>query len=270
MRLTALLSVACLRVFAQDSFEVASVKISKTPVSVVGARGGPGTDDPGIYTCENCSLIWLMNTAYDFEAYRIIYPEWMVNTAFVVNARVAPGATKVQFRGMLQNLLAERFKLIVHRDTREMPAFDLRVAKGGPKLKKGESDTGTDSAPASAEQWKLGADGYPRLSKGSATTMAMTNGRARLRYPMQTMDQLAGFLGAQLGGPVINQTGLAGEYKVELFWSTESLDARGTASEPRPDLIQAVQQQLGLQLVKKREPLEVIVVDRCDRVPTEN
>ena len=209
-----------------------------------------------------------MNTAYDVEPYRIIYPEWMVNTAFVVNARVAPGTTKEQFRGMLQNLLAERFKLIVHRDTREMPAFDLQVAKGGPKLKKGEPDTGTDSAPASTEPWKLGADGYPTLSKGS--TMTMTKDRARVRYPMQTMDQLAGFLGGQLGGPVINQTGLAGEYRVELFWSAEPLDARETASEPRPDLIQAVQQQLGLQLVKKREPIEVIVVGRCEKAPTEN
>jgi uncharacterized protein (TIGR03435 family) len=258
-----------LSVWGQDSFEVASVKVARPPINSVRSNGGPGTDDPGLYTCENCSLNSLISYAYDVEYYRVIDPGWMQQTALVINARVPARTTKEQFREMLQNLLAERFKLVVHREKREMSAYELQVAKGGAKLKTAEEKAAQDGSKKTVtEESKLGKDGYPTLPDGYQ--MSWINDRARMRYPRQTMKQFVGLLEGQLGGPVVDSTGLNGKYDIELFWASDFPAERDGASEPRPNLIQAVQEQLGLRLVKKREPIEIIVVDRCERVPTEN
>ncbi|HLX46608.1 MAG TPA: TIGR03435 family protein [Bryobacteraceae bacterium] len=270
MRFTALGLIACLGVFGQNAFEVASVKAAKQPINFVRSNGGPGTDDPGLYNCENCSLNVLISYAFGVEYFRVIDPGWMQQTAFVINARVPARTTKEQFREMLQNLLAERFHLAVHREKREMTAYELLVGKGGPKLKPAEEEAAQDgSKKAGTPESKLGTDGYPTLPDGYQ--MSWISDRARMRYPRQTMKQFVGLLEGQLGGPVVDSTGLTGKYDIELYWASDDFSSdRAGASEPRPNLVQALQQQLGLRLVKKREPIEVIVVDRCERVPTEN
>jgi uncharacterized protein (TIGR03435 family) len=258
-----------LSVWGQDSFEVASVKVAPHPDYNWRSNGGPGTDDPGLFTCEKCPLTVLIQFAFDLEYYKLIAPDWMPGTGYVVTARVPAGTTKDQFRRMLQDLLAERFKLVAHREKREMPVFDLLVAKGGTKLKVAEETGKESSKNTGKQQSKLGDDGFPTLPEGY--TFSAIRDRFRMRDRRQTIQQFAKNLEYQVNGPVVDKTGLNGKYDIELFWAAENFSGpQETASEPRPNLFQAVQQQLGLQLVKKREPIEIIVVDRCERVPTEN
>src|SRR5216684_8699142 len=137
-------------VFAQTpaaAFEVASIKpaapiASITPamiqsgklrlgVSVVGARVDIGY----------MSLADLIRTAYDVKPHQISGPDWMAAERFNITAKLPDGATKDQVNVMLQALLAERFKLTVHRETKERPVYALIVGKGGPKLRESEPET---------------------------------------------------------------------------------------------------------------------------------
>ena len=81
-----------------------------------GSRGGPGTPDPGRYTTSNMTLKGLLVSAYDVKAYQITGPAWIETERYDIVAKVPAGATKEQFRVMLQNLLAERFKIELHRE----------------------------------------------------------------------------------------------------------------------------------------------------------
>src|SRR5258706_15278617 len=143
--------VVCSAVCAQQpdsalTFEVASIKPAAPPemgMMRVGSRGGPGTGDPTRFTASNFSLSNLITTAYDLRPYQLTAPSWVNSERFDVVAKVPEGATKEQFRAMLQNLLVERFKLVIHRETKELPVFELVVGKGGPKFK--ESADQTDS-----------------------------------------------------------------------------------------------------------------------------
>jgi uncharacterized protein (TIGR03435 family) len=122
-------------------FEVASVKPSPPPDGrgrTVGCIGGPGNGDPGLLTCRDMNLANLVSTAYKLSYYyQLSAPDWMKDpfATFDVNARVPEGATKDDFNVMMQNLLADRFKLVVHRESREIQQYDLVVAKNGPKFK---------------------------------------------------------------------------------------------------------------------------------------
>ncbi len=272
-----------------QAFEVVSIKPSAPYDPTVGritrSHGGPGTDDPDLFTCENCSLTSLVSMAYDLPQYRVTAPDWMPVTTFLLSAKVPVGATKEQFRVMIQNMLAERFKMVVHRDKKEMQLYELVVAKGGPKLKPSpgepppkDADPEGDRKRAS-EPMKLAADGYPALSEG--TSMAIMNGRARLMYPRETIESFAQMVSYQIGRPVTDATGLAGKFDISLFW-----DAGGSRRAPTPDgntplagtsdpdagptIFEAIQSQLGLKLEQKRGPVDIVVVDHAERVPTEN
>ena len=267
---------------ARTEFEVASIKPSDPPVRFVRSNGGPGTNDPGLYVCENCSLMSLVSIAYDIPSYRITALDWMRLASFVVNAKVPPDATKEQFHLMMQHMLAERFKLAVHREQKELQIYELVLAKGGPKLKSSTEETPAEVAsktdskrPASTEPAKLGQDGYPTLSEGM--TQAMMKGRARIMYPRQTVEWFAGMISYQVHQPVIDATGLTGKYDFGLFWAyddgNESRDSASNAplaADPAPTLFEALQSQLGLKLEQKKGPVEIIVVDHMEKVPTEN
>ncbi len=120
------------------AFEVASIKPSPPPEPgkgrTFGWNGGPGTDDPGMFRCSNCNLPMMLTLAYDVKGFQLTYPKWMDSERFEISAKVPAGATKAQLALMMQDLLTERFKLTLHRETKEMKVFDLTVAKGGPKF----------------------------------------------------------------------------------------------------------------------------------------
>jgi uncharacterized protein (TIGR03435 family) len=267
-----------------QSFEVVSIKPVEPDLNgyTVWSKGGPGTDDPGLFRCENNSLLNLVTRAYDIPFYRVTAPDWMQQAKFNVNAKIPAGATKAEFLLMLQNMLAERFKLALHRDKKEMQMYELVVAKGGSKLKASveappkppDADADKKRAP---EPMKLAADGYPAVT---GTGMAVMYNKARIVHPKQTMEALAMTLSSQVGRPVADATGLSGKFDITIFWDTGSSrrsSPDGTtplagASDPDagPSLMVAIQEQLGLKLESKKGPVEILVVDHAEKVPTEN
>lgn len=256
------------------AFEVASVKLSVRPegrnaISPVRMDGGPGTQDPTRIDYQNVSLSNLVTQAYGLNHWQLSGgPDWMYMPLYDITARVPAGATKEQFQLMLQNLLAERFKLQAHRETKELPIYYLTAGKNGSKLKPHvEVPPPPDNADKPSGRLKIGADGYPILSNG--TTMAVTNDRARMQMVDKDLAWLAGQLSLQLGGPVSDETGLTGKYDIALYWSARHPNAQSDA-DAEPDLIEAVQQQLGLKLEKKKGPSEMLVIDHVEKEPTGN
>jgi uncharacterized protein (TIGR03435 family) len=251
------------------AFEVASVKPA-TPLGPLGLRsdqkGGPGTSDPGMFTCRNCSLYWVLADAYPIHGYDFSGPDWLQSERFDFIAKIPAGATREEFQKMLQTLLAERFKLSVHRENRPMEVYELTVAKNGPKVNRGtpKETAGGDSASGTL---KRDADGFPILTNG--TSMAIVPGHARMQSQNQPMAWLAERLSQQLQVPVTDATGLTGNYDFTLSWSWDE-DGPGAQAAAQADLVRAVQSQLGFKLERKKGQGEVLVVDHIEKIPSEN
>ncbi|HWD00081.1 MAG TPA: TIGR03435 family protein [Candidatus Sulfopaludibacter sp.] len=266
----ALLCVAAQGQTAKPSFEVASVK----PAAVVGPRrmsanrrGGPGTPDPGTYTCENCPIFWVLSEAYDLQSYDFDGPDWVHEVRFDFAAKIPPGTTKAAFREMLQGLLAERFHLAVHRVKKEMNVYELAVGKSGPKFAESRPPDSPpeDSPPGSL---KRDSEGFPVLPRGS--TMAVVPGHARIRSDDQPMAWFVQMLSGQLGAPVRDATGLTGKYDFQLSWSFQPEPGAAEGDVYRTALVMAIQSQLGLKLEQKKGPVEVLTVDHLDKTVTAN
>ncbi len=167
---------------------------------------------------------------------------------------------------MLQNLLAERFRLTMHRETREQDVYLLNIARSGPKL--------TDAAaPLPKSEFPPPIPGRPRVIRYSDGA-----GTLRMMGQLQTGDLIAQMLSNYIGAPVMNRTGLTGTYNFVLeFYGDDAPDARGglvppdpPQGNPAPSIFSAIQNGLGLRLDRSREHLPVYVIDRIDRVPSEN
>jgi len=249
---------------AKLQFEVASVRPSAPPGRGGYCRGGPGTDDPGFVVCQNWHLISLVTTAYDVDYFRVSAPEWMHDLRYDVRARVPEGTTKKQLSAMWQNLLAERFKLVVHRETKESQIYDLLVAKSGPKLKAAAATPAKGSSRNYA-QLKLDGDGYPAFGPGHPG-MAWSSDFAGMYFPQRSVEWLAAYVSAQLASPVNDKTGLSGKFDISLRWVSDRLAETGGG----PTLIQALRDQLGLHLESKKGPVEFLIVDHAERSPIDN
>jgi hypothetical protein len=136
------LSLLVSSVLAADlpSFEAAPVKHSNPEAKTLGSNvctGGPGTLDPGMLHCTNSSLSLYILLAYDVKWYKLVSPDWVIHggseSGYDVTAKIPPGTSKGDYRLMLQHLLADRFRLVVHRETRELPVYSLVSGKGKPK-----------------------------------------------------------------------------------------------------------------------------------------
>lgn len=286
----------------KPAFEVASIKPGARAIVAglrMGMKGGPGSNDPGLYACDNCGLSLLVTQAYDIKYYQLSAPSWMDTERFNISAKVPDGATKEQFYLMLQNLLAERFKLIIHRDQKEMQVCDLVVVKGGSKLKQS-----VDKPPA---QEVVGnpqlsvVDGKPVLDKDGflvrppgpnppkGRVEVGMGGKGRIRAEGETMQDLSERLSSVLAKPVIDATGLKGTYDYSLIFDlpaamggrrnttlapaggSDANNPLGAASDDTGTPIEsAIQSQLGLKLVSKKGPVDIIVIDHVEKVPTEN
>jgi uncharacterized protein (TIGR03435 family) len=271
------------------TFEVASVKpappLEPGKGMRVGCSGGPGSSDPGMLHCVNYSMSNLLVYAYSIKSYQLTGPGWMDSERYEIVAKVPAGVTKEQVRLMMRSLLAERFHLVIHHEQKEMPIYDLTVAKGGSKLKEwveppplaAAADNKPAAAPDSFPKFAMGKDGFPDLPRGSGAAMIMMNGKAR-RQGQETMADFASWLSAQAGRHVSDATGLKAKYDISIYWAEDSgraapPNADGTASAPEdsgPTLFGALQEQLGLKLESKKGMVDTIVVDRVERVPTEN
>jgi len=203
MRRLITLFVACLPLlvggvaFTQGApeFEVASVKLAAPQTGdgvFVGVRGGPGTQDPTRITYVNESFRNLVMEAYGVRAYQVSGPGWIDTQRYDIAAKVAEGANKDQVRVMLQNLLGDRFRLVLHHEARDFPVFELTVARSGSKLRTSSSSPAPPAATGSKAPNPIGSDGFPQLPHGATGMMgAMHNGISRLIAGNQTVGALA-------------------------------------------------------------------------------
>ena len=291
---------------AKLEFEVASVKpIVPGPGANGVCLGGPGFSDPALLTCQ-ANLKRIIMRAFGVRPFQLAAPDWTDNQLFEIRAAIPAGATKEQFEAMLQNLLIERFHLTFHREPREVTRYQLLVAEGGPKLKDAPEVTAPpDEAPpapprpldqaaimeqAATMKKQLDKDKYP-LVTGRA--VRMVDGRARFHQPDGGFLTLVSMLEMTLDKPVADATGLKGSYEIEMHWVGEPLmggqmriamaqaranagaspAGQGTAPDPGPSgptIQQALRDQLGLKLELKKGPMETLVIDHVDKVPTEN
>jgi uncharacterized protein (TIGR03435 family) len=277
------------------TFEVASIRpvppldLTRMPAQPSVCTGGPGTKDPGRWTCENTNLANIVRYAFDLKPYQLegwysqLYNQ---NKYFSIRAKVPEGATREQSRQMRQNLLIERFGLKFHFEKKETQGYELVVAKNGPKFKESDPESPQDSASELSSvpsPLTIGKDGFPTMPSGRSGVFAMATG-ARGQWPRTTMGDFAEYLiGSSMAGkPVIDSTALKGKYDLSLDWMPErrmsaiapsapaenSLPAAPQASGP--DFFTALQEQLGLKLVPKKVTIEMFVVDHIEKTPTEN
>jgi uncharacterized protein (TIGR03435 family) len=229
------------------AFEVASVKPSDPAAEISMNRSG------NRFMTSNTSLEMLVLWAYDIRNDRLFgKPKWLDSVRYDVVAN-APEETPAigllqQMRLMMQSLLAARFKLAVHRETRELPTYAMVVTKNGPKLNLTEAVQGPVSA---------------------RNPFSMTN-RGRLSGTKVSTDMLAKVLSDQLGRAVEDRTGLKGVFDFTLEWAPET-DAAASADLPtNASIFTAIQEQLGLKLESRKGPVEVLVIDHIENTPTEN
>jgi uncharacterized protein (TIGR03435 family) len=282
------------------TFDAASVKHATLPgaggpgrVMFAPTSGGPGTNDPGRIHYPYMSLKALLMSAYDVKDFQISGPALLDTERFDITATMPPETTREQFRIMLQNLLAERFKMTSHRETRELPMYSLTVAKGGPKMREAVEEPAavSDADPPPPSQPKMGPDGFPvvPLPSRAGIFTIMTPTRARFIAQKQTMADFAERLTRQLSRPVTDVTGLKAKYDFILTFSPEGMSgpmgpmvppagavpAGGPVGAPPdaevpPDIFAAVQAQLGLKLEAKKGPVEMIVIDHIEKTATGN
>ena len=227
------------------AFEAASVKLS---------TGSPRNFNagPGQIEIRNYTLHILIVMAYGVGYNSLSGPDWLdsVNLDVVAKlpasaAGLSPADRAHMTAVMLQGLLAERFKLKFHREEKVVSGYALVVAPGGPKMRR--------------------VEGPPRgaVMTGSITAQSLP------------IAQIAAGMG-DLGGPVRDMTGLSGNYEFNLTWTPEDkllagADDTSTAPGDRPpSIFTALQEQLGLRLEPRKFPIQTVVVDRVERVPTEN
>jgi uncharacterized protein (TIGR03435 family) len=212
------------------------------------------------------TLWWSISYAYGVKSYQMSGPGWLRDVRFDIVARGREGTVRTQLPEMMQTLLAERFKLKIHRESRELPALALTVGKNGPKL--------TEAAAVSG-------DGQGGAAFGLSMTAA---GVERMDVKGATMAKLASTLSGLLGLPVVDRTGLEGRYDFVLEFSRSAAAGQGTTggyneppplpsppptAEPGLSIFSAVQ-QLGLRLDSQKLPFDVIVIDHAEKLPTEN
>jgi uncharacterized protein (TIGR03435 family) len=201
----------------------------------------------------------------------------MTSTRFDVVATFPAGASASRVPEMLRSLLAERFQMAVHRETREQPVYALVVGKNGPRMKEAAADS--NAAPAdSVPVRSAGPDtldcGATRQTTAPAGWM-LNQGPGHLQGHGINMASLANTLAALLGRAVVDQTGLKGNYDFDLDYDPgeRGRNPDPPAGTPEPDgepLLTAIQSQLGLKLEARKAPVEIIVVDHAERTPAAN
>jgi uncharacterized protein (TIGR03435 family) len=245
-------------------FEVATVKPNKSGSENSSVRLQPG----GRITATNIPLRALLRTVYEVQDFQLVGgPDWLNVDRFDIEAKAGrdfpPQAAgpAIELIAMMRNLLAERFKLVVHRGTQELPVFALLVARGdgklGPQLRRSDIDceelarAKMKPPPAPAP---TAADPRPVAPCG----VRRANGRVTVRAG--TMAQLASTLSGPASRFVEDRTGLPGFFDIDLEWAPDQ-----TADTSGPSLFTALQEQLGLKLESTRAPVEVLVIDHVER-----
>jgi uncharacterized protein (TIGR03435 family) len=234
------------------SFDVASVKVNPSG----GGRSHIwSAANEGSFKTQNVSLKGLLQFAYGLPETQILGVSGMIaDKTFDIEAKVDDATDaaihklstdegKLKKQQMVQMLLAERFKLMCHMETRELPIYALVVVKGGPKLKPAKSD----GLLIGGSYGKLTAEGL-------------------------TVEGLARELAKSVGRVVVDKTGIPGKFDITLSWTPDEGPARLNGvpiADPPPAIFTAIQEQLGLKFEPQKGPVQVVVVDHV-AMPTQN
>jgi uncharacterized protein (TIGR03435 family) len=259
---------ACLIVFlsiaarGQDpkgaAFEVASVKVNRT-----GNRGGSMDFSKGgeRFTATNMPFGALVLVAYNITVRQLSGAPAFLSDKYDIVAKAESPVSPDEMLRMLQALLAERFKLLVRHETREVPVYALTIAKGGAKLRLSEPPEGEHSDPRT-----------PARAGGTETASG------HLIFKNESMPDFAWALSRTAGigdRVVVDNTALKGNYDFELTFERESAppagaDGRDSAARSvGPSIFSALQEQLGLKLESRKAPVEFLIIDHVEK-PTEN
>jgi uncharacterized protein (TIGR03435 family) len=251
MRLVWCFAILAAAVSAQQpstaAFEVASIKVSTEPPGSSSWNSRTGT-----LWMRNVTLKYCIQAAYSVKDFQISGgPKWIEEDRYNIDAKADGPAKDPELMAMLQTLLADRFHLSLHRETKPFPGYALVVAKGGLKIKPDEAEGG----------------GTSRTNRDS------------MEIQRRSMDSVATALSRLLGTQVVDATGLAGKFSLNIKWTPEenrSMSAASAESQAPllnasagPSLPAVLEDQLGLRLEARKVPTEVLVIDRAEK-PAEN
>jgi uncharacterized protein (TIGR03435 family) len=272
---------------ARPRFDVVSIKVCKPDVAKPGMEAYGGDSSPGRLRI-GCSIladtdnIGMIQVAYNryasgqLTSMKVIPieggPDWIHSERYDIHATSDGNPSLLMMEGpMMQTILEDRFKLKIHRETRQGPVYELALGKGSPKLKPLQNGSCTPAV--------VGGP-LPLLPEGRRLCRNMLSPRGKVDIEGGTLSTLAGFLGMILDRPVIDKTGITSYFEIHLSFSPEDSEAsRPVAAEPGPPapvaspdaprIFRAVQEQLGLRLVAAKGPMDVLVIDHIER-PSEN
>jgi uncharacterized protein (TIGR03435 family) len=253
---------------AEPQFEVASIRVNTSPLN----GGGIGMTGGGRFVARNQSLEDLVKFAYGLE-FGIEgsvsgIPDALRSLRYDIEAKAGGNANQEQLRSMMSALLADRFKLKVHRESKQLSAYALVLASRDGKL-------GTKVRPVSADESKYcdvfdaSTEPAPPGFNADGTRRCSASGRGGMTLRARPISNLAGMLAELVGRPVIDRTGLKGRYDVDL---NATLDWDHLISAGPPDTVGVnaaifvvLQEQLGFKLESTRVPVETIAVDSVQR-----
>ena len=234
--------------------------------------------------------------AYQVRFDQITGPEWLSTEFYAITAKLPAGSTQEQRPQMMANLLAERFGLVVHRIAKDVTGYELTVAPGGPRqLIPVTPETATDAPPDASgqprvERPKSDANGFPVLSRGFSSAENFENGMMKTTF-RGSMAYLASWVRGTLFRsafgetvPIIDSTGISGEFNFRLeipqpamrlppllrLQTGQTFTRDGDPTIGPRDISAALEKQLGLKLKAVKTKLDFIVVDRINKVPTDN
>ena len=246
--------------------------------------------DPMGRTMTGMPLRQLIVQSFGLQPNQIVGgPDWLASDRWDIQLRADATVAPPQMNALVQQMLADRFKLVVHRETRELPVYELRLARNdgrlGPDLKPAAVDCGPQGRgrpmgpPPPAGAGGPDAAGRGPLPPGGCRMLMMPG---RVESAGQPLTSLTQFLSNQLGRPVIDRTALTGGFDLTLSWTPDGAGRGGGPPnlppgvpppppiDPNgPSLVTALQEQLGLKVESTKGPVEVLVIDSVQQ-PTEN
>jgi uncharacterized protein (TIGR03435 family) len=262
------------------AFDVASVKLNRSGAPF---RMGPVLQPGGRVVATNVVLRDLIRAAFNLDENQIVGATgWAATAQFDLEARGPADLMPAQAQAMLRQLLADRFQLATHAETRQLPIYRLVMARRdralGPRLK----PSGPECAPITPPAGVPLPPPPPPGSGGPSTSLTAMRGLSRrcgmMMYPggmsarAMTLEALAGLMAFSLGRPVVNETGLDGDFDIDMTYAPDL----GVGPSPTvipattaPSLFTALEEQLGLKLESARGPVDVVVIDRVER-PADN
>jgi uncharacterized protein (TIGR03435 family) len=235
------LAVAASGLFAQ-SFEVASIKLSND-----ASTGSDIDSDNNILKARNVTLQRLIAMANGIEDYRVEGPGWLGSERFDIDAKFPAGVPMVgpkgdeAFRAMMQDMLTNRFGLVVHNSRKTLAVYGLVVAKSGIKVSE--------------------------VKEGSSDSSSHNNQYSGTRV---TMSRFAQFLSRRADLPVVDMTGLKGFYTFTLDWTPDPSALVPSENPAWEALREAMETKLGLRCENRKAPIEIVVVDHAEKTPTAN